>query len=214
MPNIELEIRGECTDEFESLKKKLDELGEGRYETRTMAMFFGEVDGKGVDVRCRVTNSDAGVGAGGKAEVVTKVGDYHAHDRKEIGIEVSVEQVVEFARMFALMGFVSKGGSCTNKKSSKVGSRESWEYNIDGIDVSLVRGKSGLAYIEFEKIVSEGEVDEERGKLETLAEKLGVRLWTTGEQFYAFCNQFTTGEDWEFTGSDEDVERLKKEINS
>src|SRR3989338_5399555 len=203
MSHIELELRGECTETFDDLKRTLDALAKPRREVRTMVMFFGEVSGGGVDVRCRVTN--------GKGEVVVKVGDYHAHDRLEASVDVSVDQVVQFARLFALIGFTTQGGARVNKKSSKVGTRESWEYHIDGIDVSLVRGMSGLAYIEFERRVTEQQVEEEKTRLEALSAKLNVDLWTTGEQFYAFCNRLTTDEDWEFTGSEEDVARLAKQ---
>lgn len=195
MQNIELELRGECTKEFDELKARLDALGEGRREVRTMVMFFGEVEDSGVDIRCRVTN--------GKAEVVVKVGDYHAHDRREVAVAVTLEQMMDFARMFAAMGF----------SNAKVGTRESFEYAIDGVDVSLVRGMSGLAYIEFERMVAlADEIEDELPKLEALAGKLGVRLWTTGEEYYAFCKRLTDDEDWQFTGSKEDMARLKNQI--
>ncbi len=196
MRDIELELRGECTKTFDELKARLDALGSGRYEVRTMVMFFGEVAGRGVDLRCRVTNGDA--------EVVVKVGEYHAHNRRETSVEVNTEQMIGFARIFAAMGF----------ENAKVGTRESFEYATDGMDVSLVRGMSGLAYIEFEKLVSGDEVDRERPLLEALARKLGVRLWTTGEEYYAFCKRLTDDEDWRFTGSSADVARLKEQIEA
>lgn len=197
MQNIELELRGECTKEFDALKTKLDALGSGRCEVRTMVMFFGEVEDSGVDIRCRVTN--------GKAEVVVKVGAYHAHDRMEVATDVTVKQMIAFARMFAAMGF----------SNAKVGTRASFEYAINGVDVSLVRGMSGLGYIELERMVaSAGEIEAERPKLEVLAHKLGVKLWTTGEEYYAFCKRLTDDEDWRFTGSEEDMARLKNQIAS
>jgi len=194
MNNIELELRGECTTSFDELKRKLDALGEGRHERRTMVMFFGEVAGRGVDIRCRVTN--------GEAEVVAKMGEYHAHDRQEVSVDVGVEQVAEFARLFSAMGFVN----------AKVGARESFEYHIDDVDVSLVRGVSGLGYIEFERIISDSEIELERPKLEALAHKLDVKLWTTGEEYYAFCKRLTDEEDWKFTGSEADMVRLHNEL--
>ena len=158
-------------------------------------MFFGEVAGKGVDIRCRITN--------GEAEVVVKIGEYYAHDRREAAVAVSLDQMVEFAKMFSAMGFAN----------AKVGKRESFEYHVDGVDVSLVRGMSGLGYIEFERVVaSEREIEAERPKLEALAHKLGVKLWTTGEEYYAFCKRLTDDEDWRFTGSEEDMTRLKQQI--
>lgn len=197
MLNIELELRGECTDDFDELKMRLDALGSGRCEVRTMVMFFGEVEDSGVDVRCRVTN--------GKAEVVVKVGDYHAHDRREVAVAVTLEQMTDFARLFSIMGF----------HNAKVGTRESWEYQVEGVDVSLVHGMSGLSYIEFERMVeSADEIEAERPKLEALAHKLGVSLWTTGEAYYAFCKRLTDDEDWRFTGSEEDMARLKNQIAS
>lgn len=205
MANIELELRGECTDDFEALKARLDALAEPCHEMRTMVMFFGEVAGEGVDIRCRVTN--------GKAEVVTKVGDYHAHDRREIAVDVTVEQVVAFAKLFAVMGFTSKSGSAPGKNNAKVGTRESWEYQIDGVDVSLVRGMSGKAYVEFERLVDLEGLEGQKQELEALAHKLEVNLWTTGEEYYAFCRHFTELEDWKFTGSDKDMVRLKQEIH-
>lgn len=194
MQDIELELRGECTETFDELKRRLDALAMGKEETRVMAMFFGEVEGQGVDIRCRVTN---GVG-----EVVTKIGDYHAHDRREVSVDVTREQVVGFAKMFSAMGF----------SNAKVGTRKTWKYLIDGIDVSLVRGLSGLGYVEFEKLVAREEIERERPLLEALAERVGVVLWTTGEEYYVFCQRLTHDEDWRFTGSKEDVTRLESEI--
>ena len=194
MPDIELELRGECTNTFDDLKARLDVLAKGRHERRVMVMFFGEVAGKGVDIRCRVTN---GVG-----EIVAKMGEYHAHDRREVSVSASAEQVVGFAKMFAAMGF----------SNAKVGTREMWKYEIDGIEVALVRGMSGLAYIEFEKIVLPDRVDEERPSLESLAERLEVTLWKTGEEYYAFCKRLTDDEDWKFSGSEEDVVKFEKSM--
>lgn len=194
MQDIELELRGECTETFDELKRQLDALATGVEETRVMAMFFGKMDGQGVDIRCRVTN---GVG-----EVVTKIGDYHAHDRREVSVDVTREQVVGFAKMFSAMGF----------SNAKVGTRKIWKYVVDDIEVSLVRGVSGLGYVEFEKLVERENIEQARPLLEGLAERVGVVLWATGEEYYAFCQRLTDGEDWRFTGSEEDVVRLKSEL--
>lgn len=197
---IELELRGECTNTYDELKSKLDAAAEKEgtmpvVERRTFAAFFGEIGEKKIDVRCRVTN--------GKAEVVAKIGAFHAHDRTEIAQDVSLEQMIGFAKMFAAMGFAN----------AKACFRHQVHYCIADADIVLVRSQSGLAYVELERQVSEAkELDTEKVKLETLAEQLGITLWKTGEEFYAFCKRLSVEDDWQFIGSGDDITRLRRQI--
>lgn len=197
---IELELRGECTDTYDELKKKLDAAAEKErvpsvVERRTFVAFFGTVGEQGIDIRCRVTN--------GEAEVVAKVGAFHAHDRIEVSQNVSLEQMIGFAKMFVAMGFAD----------TKVCFRHQVHYRIADVDVALVRSQSGLAYVELERQVSDAkELDVEKVKLEILAKQLGITLWKTGEEFYAFCRRLTVKDDWQFVGSNEDITRLYRQI--
>jgi adenylate cyclase class IV len=160
-------------------------------------MCFGSMGEKKVDIRCRITS--------GKAEVVAKIGAFHAHDRTEVTQEVSQDQMMGFARIFAAMDF----------SHVKVGTRFQIHYHIDGVEVTLARGQSALAYAEFEVEAEYGsQLEEEKKKLEDLAASLGVSLWKTGEEFYAFCDRLTNEEDWEFTSSDADMARLREQIIS
>ncbi|MBI2484639.1 hypothetical protein HYW18_00570 [Candidatus Uhrbacteria bacterium] len=199
---IELELRGECTTNYDALKARLDKAAVDAGTTpmekrRTSVMCFGKMGEKKVDVRCRITN--------GEAEVVAKIGAFHAHDRTEVCEKVSLDQMVGFAKIFAAMDF----------SLVKVGTRFQTHYVVDGIDVTLAKGQSGLAYVEFEKMVeNKNDLEKEQKLLETLATTLGVVLWKTGDEYYTFCDRLTNEEDWAFTGSRADEQRLLDQIHT
>lgn len=203
---IELEIRGEIAHrKLETVAKRLKEHGFRLKNStrRTSVMSFGNIDGIGregkstgkgqVDVRCRITN--------GKAEVVAKIGETHASNRVEISKPVSLKDMLIFARMFGAMNFFTK-----------VGSKKTQNFVKGNVVISLVESPSKLAYIEIEKMTDREHEAEDQKELETLAKELNINLWKTRQQFLDFCDQLTKRDDWEFHGSEEDIERLKKEI--
>lgn len=196
---IELELRGECTQQYDGLKQRLAEASTTppKEKRRVSVMCFGTMGEKNIDIRCRITN--------GNAEVVGKMGDFHAHNRTEVSQEVSLEQMIGLAKLFAAMDF----------KRVKVGTRIQVQYTIDDVVVDVARSNSGLAYIELERMVAhEDDVQKEKSALEELAKKLGVTLWEDGEAFQTFCARLTNEDDWIFTGSDEDCTRLLAEITT
>ena len=54
--------------------------------------------------------------------------------------------------------------------------------------------------------------DADLEKLRTLARELGITPWTTKQQYYNFCDRLEAQDDWQFTGTDEDVKRLRQEM--
>lgn len=204
---IELEIRGEISPkELLALRKKLLGLGYKPSSTtrRTMVMSFGTVSASGlhwdekkkdeIDVRCRVTN--------GSAEVVAKIGRTSAHNRVEVSVPVSVEEMLKFAQLFGAMPLFTKAGS-----------RHTENFKKGTITVSLVSSiPSKLAYIEIERMTTRAKEAADLVVLRALAKELGVTLWETHQQYLDFCNVLTKKDDWEFGGSAADVKKLKADI--
>lgn len=208
MPNkdIEVELRGEILPkDIPILGRKLAKRGfklETKYR-RTMAMSFGSVSGRGekmtagkpqwADLRCRITN--------GKAEIMCKIGEGHAHNRREISIPVSKKDFLRFAEMFGSMGFFTK-----------VGTRETVAYRKGPVQVALVTSPSGLAYFELEIMSDRKNEKENILILRALAKELGLKRIFGKREFFAFCDKLTQRDDWRFTGTAKDLMRLKKEI--
>lgn len=204
--DIEVELRGEIKPaDIKPLAQKLISKGfslEKRYR-RTMAMSFGWVQGRGermkksapqwADLRCRITN--------GKGEIMCKIGKASAHNRREISVPVSKSDFLRFAEMFGAMGFFTK-----------VGTREAVAYRKGKIQVAFVKSPSGLAYIELEIMSDRKHENADAAVLRMLAEELGVKLWPTEKEYFAFCDKLTRRDDWRFKGSASDLQKLAKEI--
>jgi adenylate cyclase class IV len=202
---IELELRAEIhATDVQDLEKRLRTLGFKRSSItrRTSIMHFGHVtrfdqhtctDKDHVDIRCRITN--------GKAEVVSKIGALHIHNRTEIGTPVSLKDMVAFGRMFAAMGFYSKAGSRLNINFKK-----------GGICITFTQSPSGLAYIEIEKMSTPEQEKIDLREIQSIAKTLRVDPWKTQQQYYDFCDRFKIEDDWDFHGTDEEIKRLKAEI--
>lgn len=203
---IELELRAEvASSHLPILRKKLAALKFRRSSVtrRTSVMSFGEVEGKGpqkistgrgfTDVRCRITN--------GRAEIVAKSGEPHAHNRTEVSLRVTPAVMLGMARLFGAMNFFTK-----------VGSRLTENYKRGPLTVSLVVGQSGLAYVELEKMTDKLHEPTDLKELRTLAAALDLDLWETEKAFFNFCDRLNEQEDWIFHGTDKDMNRLKTEI--
>lgn len=204
---IELEIRGEIRHgDIPAFTKRLLAQRFRHISTtrRTSVMSFGMTEGAGkgwrqketkqeVDIRCRITN--------GSAEVVAKIGISDAHNRIEIAKAVSKNDLFVFARMFGTMGFFTK-----------VGSKVTHNYKRGSITASIVQSPSGITYVELEKMSTPAEENKDLDTLTTLAQDIELTLFPSRQAFLDLCSRLTREDDWEFTGTDEDVARLKKEI--
>ncbi len=203
---IELEIRGELKrEEIPAFIKRLIKKCFRHHSTtrRTSVMSFGvtEATGRGwkvdkreeVDLRCRITN--------GKAEVVTKIGISDAPNRLEICQPVTLKEMLTFARMFGSMGFFTK-----------VGSKVTRNYKKGRIVVSIAESRSGITYVEIEKMTDRQHENKDLDTLKKLAHDLELTLFPSREVFLELCTRLTKQDDWEFTGNDADLERLQKEI--
>lgn len=203
---IELELRGELhPTDAARVRTALFETGFHHRDTtkRTMLMSFGRVgriaeDNPGgapdqeTDIRCRITN--------GQAEVVVKIGNLHAHNRQEISTAVSIEQLATFARVVGAFNMLHK-----------VGSRTTENFVRNDITASIISSKSGLMFIELEKISNEDHAQADRQELTRLAHHLGVTLWPGREAFMEFCGRITEQDDWMFHGKEEEVWKFLEE---
>ncbi|MBP6945303.1 hypothetical protein KBD61_03490 [Patescibacteria group bacterium] len=207
MPHpIELELRGELTSpQKDRVREALLKQGFAKKnEThRTMLMSFGIVGRiaedtdiaapQETDIRCRITN--------GQAEIVVKLGGVHAHDRREISTPVSPETLAQFARVIGSLNMLHK-----------VGSRFTENFVRDDITASIVSSKSGLAYLELEKMSDELHLKKDQQELNELAKTLDIPLWPDREAFIEFCTRLTNQDDWRFYGTEEDVRKFLLEI--
>lgn len=203
---IELEIRGEVhASDIPALEQRLRRNRFTRLDTtrRTSVMSFGTVIGQGhhggthakerVDIRSRITN--------GHAEIVTKIGKADAHNRREIGHDADLEDMISFAQMFAAMGFFTK-----------VGSRNTVNYTRKKITISIVTSVSGLAYVEIEKMSDPEHEERDHAELRQLSKTLEIPIWPTHKAFVGFCDKIMKQDDWMFSGSTQDAKRLRAEI--
>lgn len=203
---IELELRGELRPtEVAHIRSLLLEAGFKHRDTtkRTMLMSFGRIGriaedndanmpDQETDIRCRITN--------GQAEIVVKLGGVHAHNRQEISIPISSNQLGDFARVVGAFNMLHKVGSRTTKNFVR-----------GEVVVSIIFNKSGLTYIELEKMSDETRAEVDRQELTQLAHELGITLWPGREAFMEFCTRVTKQDDWLFHGSIKDVQRFLKE---
>ncbi len=204
--DIEVELRGEIRRaDIPKIQRHLTARGfklEKRFR-RTMVMSFGYVEGLGqklkrgklqwADLRCRITN--------GKAEIMCKIGEGAAYNRREISIPVSKRDFLRFSEMFGSMAFFTK-----------VGTRETIAYRKGPIQVALVKSPSGLAYFELEIMSSRKHEKKDIAKLRALAKEMGLKRIFGKKEFFAFCDKLTRRDDWRFTGTAKDLKRLAKEI--
>lgn len=207
MPHpIELEVRAElAANEIERVRATLKELSfrATKQTRRTMLMSFGQVGRiteddemnggfQETDIRCRITD--------GHAEIVVKLGGVHAHDRREISTLVSPAALAQFARVIGSLNMFHK-----------VGSRITENFVREDITAAIVSSRSGLAYLELEKISDEEHADQDREELLKLADELEVSLLKDRETFMELCTRLTEQDDWRFDGSEEAVERFLQE---
>lgn len=204
--DIEVELRGEIkASDIPLIAKNLTKRGfhiEKNYR-RTMAMSFGWVQGNDeqmnktspqwADLRCRMTN--------GEGEIMCKIGEPTAHNRREISVPVSKKDFLRFAEMFGAMGFFTK-----------VGTREAIAYRKGKIQVALVKSASGLAYVELEIMSDRAHEEKDVETLRTLARELELKLWPGEKEFFAFCDRLTKQDDWVFKSTPTDVKRLARAI--
>lgn len=188
---VEVELRAEIKIvDVDNFKTKLNKIGKMASCTdRLSVMYFGEVNGQKVDARVRTTN--------GECEVVVKFGPFGAHDRIELCQKIGQDQFLGMARIFSQFKF-----------AAKVGKRKTVNYELpDGITASLVLA-GDIAYIELEKMSSESDVSDNKIKLQSLADNLGLQVLDE-DKFDILCQKLNESDDWAFHGSDEDYLRLK-----
>lgn len=192
---IELELRAEIPlSDVETLKERLATAGDLHSHTKRLSvMYFGDMGQKKVDIRVRITNRES--------EVVAKFGSFGDHDRVEIAQPISLNQFIGFVKMFSQFGF-----------ESKVGERETFNYALpDDILASLVF-TDGVVYLEIEKMSWPEQLEKNKQQLEKIADKLGVTLLRSEDEFDMLCKRLNESVDWPFNGLANDYKRLKEDL--
>lgn len=190
--NIELELRAEIlSKDFDMVLSKLKEEGKFiSHTSRLSVMFFGNYSDDVIDIRVRVTD--------GKSEIVIKKGDLHSSDRIEVSQEISNEQFVGMVKIMSQFRF-----------DSKVGERETWNFEFpNAIVVSLVKAGE-LSYLEIEKMTDEANQHDDKKELLDIAKKMDVKLVENKEQFDNFCMRLLEIGDWRFNNTEDDYIKLE-----
>lgn len=195
MPPIELELR--CEIPSRQFAKTLDHLRlHGKFlkhTKRLSVMCFGKIGHHKIDIRIRTTKQ--------RTEVVMKKGDWHAHNRTEVTQKISPDQFLGLTRIFAELDF-----------EMKVGERESYDFSFrPGIMVTLARAGK-IAYLEVEKQTTSAKQDYDKTELCTLARKLNLPPFLSGQQFYRLCHRLTQHVDWRFHNKPADYRKLSRQL--
>jgi hypothetical protein len=193
--DIELELRAEVSDgDIDSMVSDLQkEYDLQSHTNRLMVMLLGEADAGALDVRVRITNGDA--------EVVIKKGCFHTDDRKEVEQSISTDQFMGFVRQFRLFEF-----------DTEVAERETYNFATgDDITFSVVTA-GDIAYVEIEKMTNEKSIEEDRSELYEIAESFDLNVIESEQVFDDLCDRLSKSCDWQFTGTDEDYERLQEQL--
>lgn len=193
---IELELRAEIPAKNKELfQANLGEMGVLHSHTKRLSvMYFGDIGTKKLDIRARVTN--------GKCEVVIKSGLFGAHDRIEIAQKINPEEFLGMVKIFAQFDF-----------TMEVGERETFNYTLpDNIIVSLVSA-GPISYIELEKMSSKVDLEKNNQLLKQWADRLGLQLLKSEEEFNILCKRLAEKVDWPFHGTNGEYIRLNELFN-
>lgn len=194
MNDIELELRAEVSsDKFNELINYLNnKFKQISHTKRLSAMFLGTINQNNFDIRVRIDSN-------GKAEIVSKKGDFHAHDRIETSQQIEKSQFLGIVKILSLFGF-----------ESKITERENFIFDLDN-GVSLVLVKAGsIAYVEIEKMSNSENIEENRKELLSLAKDLGVTIIKDDKEFNELCDRLTNLSDKKFSGSNEEIGSLEQ----
>lgn len=191
--NIELELRAKINKSsynriFKRLKREAKLIS---HTSRLAAMFFGKVNKNEFDIRIRITD--------GKSEIVVKKGNLHAHNRTEAVCPINKSQFIQMVRLFDLFDF-----------KAKVSERETYNFNLGNkIIFSLVKA-GPFYYLEIEKMTSHKDLKKNKKILIDILKGYNIKPITRRKEYDDLCNKLTKHFDWEFKGSRQDYNKLKK----
>lgn len=196
--NIELELRAEVSlDQFDvllsDLKKKQKLLS---HTKRLSVMFLGTINQANFDIRVRISSD-------GKAELVVKKGDYHAHNRVEFSQEIKKDQFIGIVKVFSLFGF-----------KAKVTERENFSFDLGNNTVMVLVKAGSIAYVEIEKMSHEKNINENKAKLLRIIDSFNLKLIDNGDEFNELCDRLTEYCDWIFDGAASHIEKLETMLKS
>jgi len=190
--NIELELRAEVSlNQFEELLADLNKKNRLISRTKRLSvMFLGKINDLDFDMRVRISSD-------GKAELVVKRGDFHAHNRIEASQEISKGQFIGIVKILSLFEF-----------QSKVTERENFVFDLgNNITLVLVKARS-IAYVEIEKMSHDRNIEENKAALLNIINDFKLKLIKDSEEFNELCDRLTKYSDWVFDGSINHIEKL------
>ena len=196
MNNIECEIRAIIQKkDVPALRRKLKKQGKliGK-DHRLSVMLFRCDPEADLDLRIRITN--------GQCEMVMKRGDHHSSDRVETAQEIQPDQFVGMTKLFLQFDW----------NWSKVGARDSENYDLGHGVVATIASAGEYRYLELEKMANKKTLSKIQKELETIANELGVELIRTKDEYYTFCRRLTKEVDWQIKDRPVDYKKLKQQL--
>ncbi len=198
MSSKEIEYRARLTDEqFQEIAKKLEKkLGKPKEKKRFSFMAFGETKTCTFDIRIRITN--------GEAEMVYKIGAFHASDRAEVPQSVEPEQ---------MLGFIQQVAHLTD--DTKLGHRRSLVFfdEEQNIEYAVVEA-APVYYLEVEKVVSaKSDIEAEQKIVLDALESLDVEALDEAG-FYKITTDLNTLCDQKYNGSKNQLAEITEAIKA
>lgn len=198
MSSTEIEYRARLTEEqSQEIAKKLEkQFGKPKEKKRFSFMAFGETKTCTFDIRIRITN--------GEAEMVYKIGAFHASDRVEIPQVITPEQMPGLIRQVAQL-----------TDDTKLGHRRSLVFfdQEQNIEYAIVEA-APVYYLEVEKLVSakSDTVAEQKRVLDAL-QALGVEALDE-DGFYKITTDLNTLCDQKYNGSKQQLAEITEAITA
>lgn len=195
MQNIELEFRARVLfEDYQKTKKYLEQNGVLKSQTQRLSiMTFNKIDGNEIDIRVRITN--------GESEIVLKKGNFESHNRIEISQVLNKDQFMGMVKIISIIG----------SGLIKVGEQHTLNYDFgNDIIVSLITSGK-VVYLEFEKISSDENIDQNTQEIMSHISKMGVQIIKNRKEFLELCeSRLRNGNDWIFENHEEDYLRLEQ----
>ncbi|MBQ2660132.1 hypothetical protein IJF86_01825 [Candidatus Saccharibacteria bacterium] len=170
MQNIEVEVSGPLTAEKNAeLDAFFRENGKKTNTKHRVLIDYSTFLGDGVrnrekDIRLRVTN--------GNPEIIVKLGAWNSNNhRKELSVFTEAGSFDRLVQIYAALGY-EKGMLCE---------RITQVYEYEGIEFALVEVPGHSFHFEAEIMSNESEVASAKKHIETICEKLELKIFTDEE---------------------------------
>lgn len=199
---IEVEVRGKITEDFDDVLDSFKEKAEFLEEKDRFSLIYfrdgpvddvSEIKDEKVDLRVRVTNK--------KAEIVMKHGTWGGNDsRKEILIPIDLEKFADTVDFL----------KCIDWDSGVLMATKTYVFNYKGVEFALVNSKE-LNYFEAEKIVeNQEEADKATEEIKEICKEVGLGPFAE-EQFIEEVNKMNNAPGAKFDLKKQNFKDIKEE---